>query len=153
MLHQDAFKKWQKKNNFFNQVMWECWWVNKPALLVLRLWQPLLLCCLSLGILSPVISLSLSFAPVLSYTREQLGPEWAPNYVRVQPKTLPDSLSAWQTIICTHSDADCSVWQAIKSLWHLCSSSVIILQWIIFQSFPSTVQSQWAVKSDIKTHT
>lgn len=104
--------------------MWE-YWVNIPALLVLYLWQRLLLCCLSLDVLSLIISLSLLLSHLLLFfphTWEQHGPEWAPNYVQVQPKTLPDSLSAWQTIICTHSDADCSVWQAIKSLWYLGSS-------------------------------
>lgn len=41
-----------------------------------------------------------------------------------------------------HTDADCSVWQSIKSLWHLHCCTIIILQWIISQPFPSTGQSQ-----------
>lgn len=105
-------------------------------------------------------SYSVSFSCSVSLALQQIESEWAPNHVQVQPETLPTlqtvilpgKLLSTRTHTHTHTDADCSVWQSIKSLWHLGCCTIIILQWIITQSFPSTGQSQGAGERQSERH-
>lgn len=89
------------------------------------------------------LMLSLTHSP--SYTLDRLTFKRGPNYVQVQPQTLPDSRSAQEAITNAYTHANCSVWLAIKGLSHSHGSSVIILQWIIsvFSLYSTKSMSSW----------
>ncbi len=61
------------------------------------------------------------------------------NELQIKFKCSQRHFQLFQTVILlgkllsthAHTDADCSVWQSIKSLWHLRCCTVIILRWII----------------------
>lgn len=51
-----------------------------------------------------------------------------------------------------HTDAHSSVWQSLRSPWHLRCCAVIILRWIISRSFPSVGRSQGAGEGQSARH-
>lgn len=95
-----------------------------------------LLFCLSSDILSFFISSYCSFSRSL----EQIESEWAPNYVQVQPETLP-TLSDSQTFCLvnhhqhSHTQMQTALSGSLSRAFGACAAcTVIILQWIISQS-------------------
>lgn len=99
---------------------------------------PHLLSCLSFGILSLFISLPLFPLPCFSTP-------WSQSSSKLFSSAAADaSRESLRSVNChqrSHADTDRSVWQSVRSFWHLLGSSLIIPQTIISQSFLSVVQS------------
>lgn len=114
---------------------------NTPAVLFLMLYLSFSLFSFHVSFCPPLF-----FSCSLSRTLQQIESEW----VLIMFKCSKRHFQLFHTVILpgkllsthAHTDADCSVWQSIKSLWHLHCCTIIILQWIISQPFPSTGQSQ-----------